>query len=154
MFWATSPTQPIWWVVMVDGSSKIQDIRRATDWVNCSRSVVLKLGSPDVLGLKCPEILASIASGEGFWELQSKNSWGPQFENHWSRSYSQYSNVCFKGLSLSYGWPMMNQEPRQKPCMHPRGNLVCRLDFTCPCNRKGLLIHNTLILRCYLLPSP
>ena len=39
--------------------------------VGWTRSVVLKLGSPDVLGLQLPEILASTASGEGFWELQS-----------------------------------------------------------------------------------
>ena len=48
-----------------------------------SRAVVLKLGSPDVPGLQLPEIVASTTSGEGFWELQSKNIWGPQFENHW-----------------------------------------------------------------------
>ena len=34
-----------------------------------SRSVVLNLEPPDVLGLQLPEILASRGSGEGFWEL-------------------------------------------------------------------------------------
>ena len=37
--------------------------------------MVLKHGSPDVLGLQLPKILASTESGEGLWELQSKNIW-------------------------------------------------------------------------------
>ena len=53
-----------------------------------SKAVVLKLGSPDVLGLQLPEIMASIAGGEGFCELQPKNIWGPQFENHCVRRYT------------------------------------------------------------------
>ena len=31
--------------------------------------MVRNLGSPDVLGLQLPEILASTTSGEGFWEF-------------------------------------------------------------------------------------
>ena len=34
------------------------------------------LGHPGVLGLQLPEILASAANGEGFWEFSSKNIWG------------------------------------------------------------------------------
>ena len=34
-----------------------------------SIAVALSLGSPNVLGLQLPEILASTASGEGFWEF-------------------------------------------------------------------------------------
>ena len=45
------------------------------------RAVVSSLRSPKVLGLQLPEILASTASAEGFWELQSKNIWGPKVEN-------------------------------------------------------------------------
>ena len=48
--------------------------------------MVLKLWFPDVLGLQLQEILASTAKSEGFWELQSKNIWGPQFENYWVKS--------------------------------------------------------------------
>ena len=33
------------------------------------KPVVPNLGSPDVLGLQPPEILASRGGGEGFWEL-------------------------------------------------------------------------------------
>ena len=33
------------------------------------KQVVPNFGSLDVLGLQLPEILASTASGEGFWEL-------------------------------------------------------------------------------------
>ena len=33
------------------------------------RAVVPNLGTPDVLGLQLPEILASRGGGEGFWEL-------------------------------------------------------------------------------------
>ena len=33
------------------------------------RTVVPKLGSPNVLGQQLPEILASTASSEGFWEF-------------------------------------------------------------------------------------
>ena len=58
---------------------------KASQMVCPSNPVVLKLGSPDVLGLQLPEILASTASGEGFWELQSKNIWGAQLENHWCK---------------------------------------------------------------------
>ena len=32
------------------------------------RSVLPNLGSPDVLGLQLPEILAGRGGGEGFWE--------------------------------------------------------------------------------------
>ena len=47
--------------------------------------VVTKFGSPDVLGLQLPEILASTASGEGFREFSSRNIWGHQVGNHWIR---------------------------------------------------------------------
>ena len=37
-------------------------------------SVVLNLCYSDVFELQLPETLASTAGGEGFWELQSKNT--------------------------------------------------------------------------------
>ena len=43
--------------------------------VGSARPVVPNLGPPDVLGLQLPETPASTAGGEGFWELQSKNTW-------------------------------------------------------------------------------
>ena len=39
------------------------------DRVKDYRTVVANLGSPDVLGLHPPKILASMVSGEGFWEF-------------------------------------------------------------------------------------
>ena len=33
------------------------------------RPVLPSLGSPDVLGLQLPEILACVANGEGSWEF-------------------------------------------------------------------------------------
>ena len=46
------------------------------------RAVDPNLGPPDVLGLQLPEILAIRGSGEGFWELQSKNIWRPKVGDH------------------------------------------------------------------------
>ena len=34
-----------------------------------SRAVAPNLGSPDVVGLQLPKILANTANGEGFWEI-------------------------------------------------------------------------------------
>ena len=48
----------------------------------CFRAVVTKLETPEVLGLQLPEILASTAVGESFWELQSKNIWELKLGNH------------------------------------------------------------------------
>ena len=44
----------------------------------CFLAVVPNRESPDILGLKFPEILAGTAGGEGFWEFESKNIWGPK----------------------------------------------------------------------------
>ena len=33
------------------------------------------LGNPNVLGLQLPDTMGTTTSGEGFWELQSKNTW-------------------------------------------------------------------------------
>ena len=49
--------------------------------------------SPDVLGLQFPEILAGTASREGFWELESKNLWGPKVGNHLTRFKKWFSVV-------------------------------------------------------------
>ena len=43
---------------------------------------------PNVLGLQLSDILASIANGEGFWELQFKNTWVLKDRNHWYRAFS------------------------------------------------------------------
>ena len=51
----------------VSGSEVIMEYQSGK---GCSSiAVVPNLGPPDVLGLHLPEILASKASGEGFWEL-------------------------------------------------------------------------------------
>ena len=42
------------------------------------RAVVLSLGNLDVFGLQLPEIAASTGGAEGFWELQSRNTWVTQ----------------------------------------------------------------------------
>ena len=42
-------------------------------------TVILNLGSPDILGLQLPEAFTSTVSGEGFQKLQSKNV---MVENH------------------------------------------------------------------------
>ena len=38
------------------------------------------LKSLNVLGLQLPEVLASTGRGEGFWEFESMNIWGPKVE--------------------------------------------------------------------------
>ena len=43
-----------------------------------SSAVVLNLCYSDVFELQLPESPASTAGGEGFWELQSKNTWVTQ----------------------------------------------------------------------------
>ena len=43
-----------------------------------SKTVVLTLGNQGIFGLQFSETLASTAGGEGFWELQSKNTWVTQ----------------------------------------------------------------------------
>ena len=40
------------------------------------------LCNPSVLGLQLPDTTASTASGESFWELQSKNIWITRFGNY------------------------------------------------------------------------
>ena len=61
-----------------------------------SRSVVLNLGPPDVLGLQLPEILASGGGGEGFWELQSKNLWRLKVGDHYVSGCQLESSGCFE----------------------------------------------------------
>ena len=58
------------------GTVWVDGIEREAEWE--TRAVVPNLGSPEVLGLQLPEIPASTARGEGFWELQSKNIWRTQ----------------------------------------------------------------------------
>ena len=40
------------------------------------------LGSSDIFGLKLPEAFTTSCAGQDFWELQSKNIWGPKVGNH------------------------------------------------------------------------
>ena len=51
-------------------------------WWGFPCAVIPNLGSPDVFALQLPEILASRGSGEGFWELESKNIWRPKVGDH------------------------------------------------------------------------
>lgn len=44
------------------------------------------LTNADVLGPQFPKTLASTAGFEGFWELQSNNTWLPKVGNHCSKS--------------------------------------------------------------------
>ena len=46
--------------------------------------MVLNLGSPDVLGLQLPEILASTADDESFWDFLVQEHLGTQGWNHCS----------------------------------------------------------------------
>ena len=40
--------------------------------------VVPNLGPPDVLGLQLPEAFTTTSADQDFWELKSKNIWGPK----------------------------------------------------------------------------
>ena len=72
------------------------------------RPVVLKLGSPDVLGLQFPEAFTTCFTGQDFWELHFKNIWGPQFENHWFRWW-KLVRVPDMWFRQAYGWPIAKE---------------------------------------------
>ena len=48
---------------------------------------VPNLGPTDVLGLHLPEAFTTTSAGQDFWELKSKNIWGPKVEDHCSMPY-------------------------------------------------------------------